>query len=62
MKFLTPEELQIAKNQIDKYVNFCRLENDEPSKLIGGSKFWYQILKRDFWLGCKLRNLIGSGF
>lgn len=61
LKYLTPEEFQNAKVQISKYANSCRLQKNEASVLTGGSKLWYQILRRDFWLGCKLRNLAGWG-
>lgn len=62
MKFLPPRERQNAKSQINEFVNYYRLEKNEVSTLAGGSKLWYQILYRNFWLGCRLRNLTGRGF
>lgn len=61
LKFLTSQERKVARDRIDQYVSLCRLQNDELDALTGGSKLWYPILKRNFWLGCKLRNFIGHG-
>lgn len=62
LRFLVNQEKKIAKEQIDRYVKLCKLQNDEVTALTGGSKFWYQILRKHFWLGCKLRNITGRGF
>ncbi len=62
LRFLVNQEKKIAKEQIDRYVKPCKLKNDEVTALTGGSKFWYQILRKHFWLGCKLRNITGRGF
>lgn len=62
LKYIPKRELQTAKARINEYVGFCRLQKDEIPSLTGGSKLWYQILKRNFWLGCRLRNIVGSGF
>ena len=62
LKYIPKQELQTAKERINQYVNLCQLQNDEVSALTGGSKLWYQILRRNFWLGCRLRNLTKRGF
>ncbi|MDY2698124.1 MAG: glycosyltransferase [Lachnospiraceae bacterium] len=62
LRYLSCQEKKMAKEQIDQYVNFCKLQKDEVTALTGGSKLWYRILRKNFWLGCKLRNLTGRGF
>lgn len=62
IKCLSPEELGVARNCINEHVKSCKLQRDEITSLSGGSKLWYQILRKNFWLGCKLRNFTGSGF
>ncbi len=62
LKYIPKQELQTAKERINQYVDLCQLRNDEVSALTGGSRFWYQILRRNFWLGCRLRNLTKRGF
>ena len=61
LKYIPKQDLQFAEECINKYVNASQLRNDEISSLVGGSKFWYQILRRNFWLGCRLRNLTKRG-
>lgn len=62
LKYIPKQELQTAKERINQYVDLCQLRNDEVSALTGGSRLWYQILRRNFWLGCRLRNLTKRGF
>lgn len=62
VKALPSGEFNIARSRINEYVKSCKLQRDEITALTGGSKLWYQILRRNFWFGCKLRNFIGSGF
>lgn len=62
LRFLKNQEKKKAKEKIDGYVKICKLKKDEVIALTGGSKFWYRILRKHFWLGCKLRNIAGRGF
>lgn len=62
IKYLEEPELAQARQIIEAYVKGKTLLKSEQLYLSGGSKFWYAILKRYFWFGCKLRNVLGWGF
>lgn len=62
MKFLSHKDKKIAMKILKDYAKSYKLTKDELNMLSGKIKFWFSFANKCFFLGCKVRSILGVGF
>ena len=62
LKYLQKEEKRCAIDKIDMIRKYSRPTNKELKSLSAGNRIWMQLASWNFWLTCKVKNLLGRGF
>lgn len=61
LKHLSLEDKEYMKKQLEVYWHSINLKKHDIKEFSLTEKFWYYILKCNFWGGCYLRNLLNKG-
>ncbi len=62
MKFMSGEDKKKAKHIIKDYVKKYKLSKEELCMMNGNTRIWFAFANINFFMCCKVRNLLGVGF